>query len=137
MSMKVTIWLTDSQAAVLTEAAEKEGLRPHELGTLILLKALGFKVKDNLRKAMKKQELKSRDEYLSKGNSTTAKVRHLLENSLRPLSTTEIRKGLGWKAVGGLADILKAAPEFELVPRPEHLPKARGRTPYYWQLTSQ
>lgn len=138
MTSKVTIWLTDEQSERLTEKAERMDLTPWGLITLTTCAMLGEEIPKKKRGRVRwvaEQEIKTRQEYELTGSSTKRRLRELLQAANEPMSSTELRKGLGWKRTGSMLEILEEMDGVTQVSAPGSYERSRGRQPKFWTWT--
>ena len=137
MSSRVSLWLTDEETQLLKQKAEELGMRHFELAILVVGKFLGAKVEPTpkaRRKWLDKHEKKTRAEFKEMGSGTERRLKLILGEATRPLTTKQLQGALGWAKSGNLSEILRDCPEFEEVEAPIDAPRSRGRQPKWWML---
>lgn len=139
MTKRVSIWITDEDFDALRLRAG-DRVRPHELATAMVCRALGRDVPKLRSKGLKtwviRYEIQTRTELSSRPRSsdTLERVRAILSRAEGPMSTREIWTALGWKGAYSLIELMVNSGEIGEVPPPENRPRRRGRPSRYWAL---
>lgn len=135
MATRLIAWLTDEEAQLYREKCKEVGIEYSQLVTLVLCKFLGAdipKKKSKREDWLLDHEIRTREEF-SAHNQTTDRIRDVLREADKPLSTKEITQLMGWKTSASMKERLKDMPDVQEVPVPEDY-KKRGARPKFWML---